>query len=273
MQNWSCRPPRLVRRFRLQCGARPRPMVAQSGTAATADCAGGDATVNGSGDTITFRNSCRTLTVNGTGNRVSYTPVGGTQDAAVTYHGQGNTVEHLAALPNGTAAIIAGPSPGVSVRGTNGETVQIGPNGVVAVPAPGTGGAVTITPGGIAVAPGVTTTAPTVATGPGQLMLSGDRQNRDASCSGATVYISGDNGKFTLRGGCKALFIRGDHNIAHVELMPGAQIAIQGDNLGLFPADGSRAKSDAARQRRKQPGLSGAAHRRHHRHGSPRQCP
>jgi outer membrane protein OmpA-like peptidoglycan-associated protein len=224
--------------------------VAQSGTAITADCAGGDATVNGSGDSITFSNACRALTVNGSGNtiqielaasgiitlngsgnRVNYAPVGGTQGAAVTDHGQGNTVTRMAALSGGTATITGGPTApgGLTVHGANGELVQIGPGGILAVPAPGTGGAVTVTPGATVVAPGGA-----VATGPGQLMLSGDRQDRDLSCSGTNVFISGDNGSFTLRGGCKALFIRGDHDVVHVELPPGAQIGIQGDNSLVY---------------------------------------
>jgi hypothetical protein len=138
--------------------------VAQSGTAIIADCAGGDATVNGSGDSITFSNACRALTVNGSGNtiqielaasgiitlngsgnRVNYAPVGGTQGAAVTDHGQGNTVTRMAALSGGTATITGGPTApgGLTVHGANGELVQIGPGGILAVPPPGTGTAVT----------------------------------------------------------------------------------------------------------------------------------
>jgi hypothetical protein len=37
--------------------------ISQSGGAVSADCGGGDATVNGSGNSITFRNPCRALTV------------------------------------------------------------------------------------------------------------------------------------------------------------------------------------------------------------------
>jgi Protein of unknown function (DUF3060) len=96
-------------------------IVARSGTAFIADCAGGDATVNGSGDSIMFRNPCRTLTVsgsgntiqidlasagtvtlNGNGNRVSYASAGGTQNVAVEDHGQGNAVTRVAALLGGT---------------------------------------------------------------------------------------------------------------------------------------------------------------------------
>ncbi len=231
--------------------------VTLSGGAATRDCAGGFATLNGNGNAITFRNGCHTLTVNGngntvqielqarglitlngTGNTVSYAPVGGAQDATIADHGQGNTVARLAALPGGTTTIPGNTasSGGVSVHGPNDESVQIGPSGVFASPTPGTGGAVSITPGGVTVAPGagVVVAPGAVATGPGQLMLSGDHQNRDAVCGGANVFISGDHGQFTLRGGCKALYIRGDHDIVHVELMAGAEIAIQGDNALVY---------------------------------------
>lgn len=230
--------------------------VSLTGSAGSGDCAGGFATLNGSGDAITFRNACSTLTVNGSGNtvqveltsgglitlngsgnRVSYVPIDGGQNATVADHGQGNAVTRMAALPGGTTTITgstASPS-GVTVQGPQGEVVQIGPNGLTAVPGvnqPGSG--VVINPGGIAVTPGVTTTAPAIAAAPGQLMLSGDRQNRDIACGGASVFISGDHGQFTLRGGCKAVFVRGDHDIIHVELTPGAQIAIQGDNALVY---------------------------------------
>jgi hypothetical protein len=42
----------------------------QSGATLTADCAGGFATLNGSVDSITFRNACQTLTVNGSGDTI-----------------------------------------------------------------------------------------------------------------------------------------------------------------------------------------------------------
>jgi outer membrane protein OmpA-like peptidoglycan-associated protein len=224
--------------------------VAQSGTAVTADCAGGDATLNGSGDSIIFRNTCRTLTVNGsgntiqieltsagaitlngTGNRVSYMPIGGSAAATVTDHGQGNSVVQVSALGGGTTTIIGSTAaPGsLSVRGANGESVQIGPGGVIAVPAPGTGSMAAIAPGASVVAPGGA-----VATQPGQLVLSGDGQNRDMSCGGASVYISGDRGHFTLRGGCTVVYIRGDHDQVHAELTPGAEIGIQGDDVVVY---------------------------------------
>jgi hypothetical protein len=81
--------------------------VSQSGGAKTVDCGGSDAVLNGSGNSVNFREACRTLTVNGsgnaikielqsagtitlngTGNNVSYTPTSGSADAAITDHGQ-----------------------------------------------------------------------------------------------------------------------------------------------------------------------------------------
>ena len=143
--------------------------ISQSGGAVSADCGGGDATVNGSGNSITFHNACRALTVNGsgntveielgpagaitvngTGNRVSYASVAGTPDAAITEHGQGNAVMRVAAVSTGTTTITgrtAAPS-GMSIHGAGGQSVQIGPNGIVVGPTPGTASTVTITPGG-----------------------------------------------------------------------------------------------------------------------------
>lgn len=227
-------------------------VVSQSGVGVTEDCAGGDAVVQGSGDSVTFRNACRSLAVNGsgntiqvelqsggavvlngTGNRITYSPTGGAQDAAVTDHGQGNTVMRLADNGAGSAIIAGGTaSPGgLYVRGANGATVQIGPNGIIATPAPGTGGAAVITPGGIVASPGNGTA---MQAAPGQLMLTGDRQNRDVACTSAKVLIQGDNGRFTLRGGCSSLFVRGDHNVVHVELSPATQLAISGDNSIVY---------------------------------------
>jgi outer membrane protein OmpA-like peptidoglycan-associated protein len=232
------------------------PTVSQSGGARTTDCNGGDAVLNGSGNSVNFRSRCRTLTVNGsgnaikielqspgtitlngTGNNVSYEPIGSTADAAVTDHGQGNTVTRRAAVPSGTTGntttITGSPANGLAIHGPNGESVQIGPNGIVAVPGPNQpGSSVVINPDGIAA------TAPSqssnVATANGQLMLSGDAQTKDMSCDSADVYISGNNSRFTLRGGCKALFVHGNNNVVHVELNAGAQIAIQGDNALVY---------------------------------------
>jgi outer membrane protein OmpA-like peptidoglycan-associated protein len=230
--------------------------VSQSGRARTTDCNGGDAVLNGSGNSVNFRSSCRTLTVNGsgnaikielqpggtitlngTGNNVSYTPTSGMADAAVTDHGQGNTVTRRAdAAPGettGNTAAVTGSPKGLAIQGLNGESVQIGPNGIVAAPGPGQpGGGVVISPGGIP------TAAPSdngnVATSGGQLMLNGDAQTKDMSCSSGNVYINGNNGHFTLRGGCKALFVHGNDNVVHVELNAGAQIAIQGNNALVY---------------------------------------
>jgi outer membrane protein OmpA-like peptidoglycan-associated protein len=227
--------------------------IAQSNGAFTTDCSGGDATANGSGDSIIFRNGCRTLTVNGNGNSirvelkspgtinlngngntVRYAPIDGSADVNVIERGQGNTVQRVAAIPGGTAAAtgsVTAPD-GLSVHGANGESVVIGPGGIVATPAPGTGQTVTITPNGIAAQGGPT--AATAAISPGQLMLSGDGQNRDVSCTEANVYIKGNGGHFTLHGGCKALFIQGNDDFVHVELIPATQIAIQGDNAQVY---------------------------------------
>jgi hypothetical protein len=115
--------------------------VAQSGGAVTADCGSGDATLNGSGNAILFRNACRTLTVNGsgntvqielksagtitlngTGNLVSYAPVGGTQEATIADHGQSNTVVHLGASSDGTTTIAGG----AHAEGNNGGLWRTG---------------------------------------------------------------------------------------------------------------------------------------------------
>jgi hypothetical protein len=44
--------------------------VSQGGGARTTDCNGGDAVLNGSGNSVNFRSSCRTLTLNGSGNAI-----------------------------------------------------------------------------------------------------------------------------------------------------------------------------------------------------------
>jgi outer membrane protein OmpA-like peptidoglycan-associated protein len=238
--------------------------VSQSTASVSADCAGGDAVIQGSRDSISLRNSCRSVTVNGSGNSitadlqagwsitlngagntVSYRPVGGPQGASVADNGHGNTVAMVArqgGAEPGTTTIIGGTSgPGsLTVHGGNGDTVQIGPGGITAIPGTGTtGGVVQIGPGGIAAAAGAAGAAATLAapagtaTGP-QLVFSGDGQNRDAACAGERVYVTGDNGHFTLRGGCAGLAIQGDRDVAQVELAPGAPIAITGDNSVVY---------------------------------------
>jgi outer membrane protein OmpA-like peptidoglycan-associated protein len=225
--------------------------LSQSGTPATADCGGGWATLNGSGNAVTFHNDCQGLTVNGSGNtvqielksganitvngsgnRVTYTSIGGTANATVADHGQGNAIDHVSRLSGGSSSNAGGAvAPGgMMIQGSHGEQVKIGPGGIVAVPAPGTGSSVSITPGGITTAPG----GGAVAMTPGQLMFNGDGQKRDMQCSGATVYINGSRGEFILRGGCKALYIRGDNNVVHVELVPGAEIGLQGSLSNVY---------------------------------------
>ena len=236
--------------------------VSQSTASVSADCAGGDAVIQGSRNSITLHNSCRSVTVNGSGNSitvdlqargsitlngagntVSYRPVGGPQGASVADNGDGNTVARQGGAEPGTTTIIGGTSgPGsLTVHGGSGDTVQIGPGGITAIPGTGTtGGVVQIGPGGIAVAAGAAAGAAATLAAPAgpatrpQLVSSGDGQNRDAACAGERVYVTGDNGHFTLRGGCAGLAIQGDRDVAQVELAPGAPIAITGDNSVVY---------------------------------------
>jgi outer membrane protein OmpA-like peptidoglycan-associated protein len=233
-------------------------VVSQSGTAATVDCGGGDATVQGSGDAVTFRDACRSLmvngsgnsvrvelqaggklTLNGNGNTISYTPIGGSQEAALTDSGQGNTVTRAVADASGATTIVGGTAApgGLFVRGTHGETVQIGPGGIIANPAPGSGAGAVISPGAIIANAGngaATGMQPVTGTAPGQILLSGDGLNKDMPCNRANVVISGDNGRFTLRGGCAQVFVRGNNDVVHVELTPSTQLGIAGENSIVY---------------------------------------
>jgi outer membrane protein OmpA-like peptidoglycan-associated protein len=178
------------------------------------------------------------LVLNGGGNRVTYAPVGGTQDATVTQNGVGNTVIRTASNETGTATTVGGTAAqgGIVVRGSHGETVQIGPGGIVATPQSGTGPTAVISPGAI-IANGagmVAATPSAVATSPGQLLLSGDGQTRDMPCTQAEVMINGNNGHFTLRGGCRQLVVHGNNNIVHAELTPTTQIGITGENSTIY---------------------------------------
>jgi hypothetical protein len=65
--------------------------VPQGGSAVTADCGSGDATLNGSGNAILFRNACRTLTVNGSGNTVQ---IELKSAGTITLNGTGNLVSY-----------------------------------------------------------------------------------------------------------------------------------------------------------------------------------
>lgn len=81
-------------------------VVRGDGQAVTADCAGGDALIEGSRNTITLRGACRALVLRGDANRVTveYAP-----SASVRVEGQGNRVAWTLAG--------AGPAPAVSISG------------------------------------------------------------------------------------------------------------------------------------------------------------
>lgn len=87
------------------------PAVAQTavrgdGQAVTADCAGGEALIEGSRNTVTFRGACRALVLRGDANRVA---VELAPSAPVRVEGQGNRVAWTQAG--------AGPAPSATVAG------------------------------------------------------------------------------------------------------------------------------------------------------------
>lgn len=166
------------------------------------DCLGADALVNGDGNQLKFHGNCRSLRVNGGGNAVEVELApGGRLDVS----GDGNRIEYTT----------TGPEPSVSAQGSGNRIAAAGAGFGVAMP-------------DAAPAPAALEPAP-VAT----VVLDGDDQDRDIDCAARNVLIHGSGGRFTLRGGCRAVSVQGRANRIRAELVPGARVSIGGDAVTL----------------------------------------
>ncbi len=62
----------------------------------------------------------------------------------------------------------------------------------------------------------------------GVFTLAGDDEQRDETCTGRPVIITGNRSAYVLRGGCLSVTVRGDLDTVQAELRPGAAVGIVG---------------------------------------------
>ena len=62
-----------------------------------------------------------------------------------------------------------------------------------------------------------------------QATLSGDGQNLPLHCGGQAVTLDSNRSRFLLSGGCRSVAVRGKANRVEAELVPGADVRIEGD--------------------------------------------
>ena len=208
-------------------------VVQAEGQTLALDCRGGEARVEGNRNRVSFRGACRALRVFGEENRVTAQVTAG---AEIEVQGQRNRVSY--ALTGGTEP------PRVSVAGLD-DTVGPGampvapaaptaPMVALAAPAPTIPRTPTPRPPAALAFPLAPSPAPVpvvVPTGP--LILRGDDQERAESCAGRDTVIEGHRGNYVLRGGCRSLTVRGDLIVVQVELVPRAQVMVDGNGTAV----------------------------------------
>jgi hypothetical protein len=172
------------------------------------ECHTGDAVVNGSGNNLVFHGPCRTLRVVGSGNTVKIRLI---PDGGLAITGSGNHVTYSPIKPG----------PLLTTAGTGNV---VGPGDTTM--------ADTAMPGMSEGPPAPPSLAPP-ASAVGTLMLSGDNQDRRMSCTDRNVVIEGNHGSFVFSGGCRGITVEGHMDVVTAELMPGAHVAIWGDEVML----------------------------------------
>ena len=185
----------------LIAGTSHAAVVNGSGLSMTVDCDGGDAAVNGSANQVVFHGPCRALRVVGATNQVN-----------------------IALAPGGTIEIIGTanrvlyepvtPPPVVSALGI-GNVIKAGaglPEEPAAEPTP---------------------VVPSGHSGTSTIILAGDSETNDVTCTGCDVLIHGSNSHYRLRGGVRSVTVEGHADQIQAELEPGAHIAINGDGVTL----------------------------------------
>jgi hypothetical protein len=175
------------------------------------DCVGADAVVNGDSNRLVFHGNCHSLRINGAGNVVQIDLTPGGQVSVV---GDGNHVLYTPIVPG---PLIASQGNGNQVAQGDASSLAMTPALPDAPPAP----------------PPTMTLTPAPVDPAATLVLDGEGQNRDITCTGQNVLIRGSDGRFVLRGGCHSLTVRGRADTIQAELEPGARVAIGGDAVTM----------------------------------------
>ena len=195
----------------------------------TLDCSGRDVRIEGNRNHYILRGGCRSLTLRGDGDNIQAQMMpGGHIDVEgngvlVTWslHGSGPTVTVSVSGQGSRAMTLDAPSPAApAIAASKPETPAAAPPAANQPPAdkPATEAA--------AAPPQKLPPAPPL-TGPViELTISGEA--RDLNCSGKSVRIIADSGVYALRGGCRAVVVRGTGNLVQAEIGPGARINAAG---------------------------------------------
>jgi hypothetical protein len=177
--------------------------AADAGNAA--NCANRDVTIAAGGGHFSLQGGCRSLSVRGDGVRVDAEMQPG---SAIDVEGAGSIVTYFLSRP--------GAGPAISVSGSGSRVNRAERLGGSAI--------------GAALAP---------EGAPPPIVLAGDGERQSAACGGRDVEISGNNGTYTLPGGCRSLSVTGSGNAVQAEMMPGTRIAITGDRnvIAFVPSE------------------------------------
>jgi hypothetical protein len=174
----------------------PPIVLSDSGRQQTLDCTGRAVQVQGDQNHLTLNGGCQALSVAGRGNDIQAELQPGAQ-VAVT--GNGDTVRWLLQHP--------GMPPSVATQGQDDRVLQMAALGSRVLPPSG----------GVDDPSGVP-----------PIVLSGDDRTLDQSCAGRDVTVQGTGDDIVLRGGCRSLTVRGDHERVQAELLPGTRVTLIG---------------------------------------------
>ncbi len=177
-----------------------------SGLATTADCNGGDAAVNGSANRVVFRGRCRTLRVAGSSNQVD---IDLTPGGAIEIIGTANRVFYSPIAP----------PPVVSALGIGNEARSGAAIAAPDLPEEPSAEATPVIPSG--------------RSSSSTIVLGGESEASDVSCTSCDLLIRGSNSHYRLRGGLRSITVEGHADQIQAELEPGARIVINGDGVTL----------------------------------------
>ncbi len=185
-------------------------------------CGGGDARIEGNHNTVVLTGPCRSLLlkgvantvsialqpgasvrVEGSENRISFQTTGAAP--AVQILGPDNSVDPGAMPPAPKAETPSAPKPAQTVQAAAESAAPKPPVPKTPQPAP-----------------------PESKPASGVFTLAGDDEQRDETCTGRPVIITGNRSAYVLRGGCLSVTVRGDLDTVQAELRPGAAVGIVG---------------------------------------------
>jgi hypothetical protein len=199
----------------LAAAARADVVVSGSRQTGTRDCSGGAAIIDGNDADLKLQN-CKTLTVNGNGNRVAAGAV-----EAMTVLGNRNSVTWTAG-PNGRRPQVANLGNGNSVSEAGGSGSGAGAGAATSPRARSGSGDATLNAGGgsvnvsnggttVNIGPGGVTVGGAAVAGANAVTVTGSGTHTTHDCKGSAASVTGDNNQLTFRN-CVSISVTGDDN-------------------------------------------------------------